>query len=347
MTRTWLVAALAAFSGTAAAQAPIPATPMFADDTPINLVIRGPLQSVIRSASRDNQPQQGTVTLVGGTSESVPVAISARGITRRRSETCAFPPLRLDLAGRPAATSYFAGQRRLKLVTHCRNDQSFQRFLLLEYAAYRLYNVLTPYSFRAKLATIDYQGADGRPMVTRSGFFIEDMGDVARRNGLTEMRLGERVPTAALRRADAARMALFEYMIGNLDWSMTAGPPGDNCCHNSRLAGASGTTTNLVPIPYDFDFSGMVGAPYAVPPDGVPVRNVRQRHYRGYCFLNAEAPAAAAQFRARRNELLAVLDSVPGLEPRAAGTAKTYLEGFFAAIATDADVTRNLLKSCR
>ena len=339
----WLAAMAVALTGSASAQSP---TPMFADDRPIHLIVRGPISSVIHSAMAQNVPQPGTVTLVAGSNETLPVAISARGITRRNSLTCSFPPLRLDLGAKPAPGSYFAGQRRLKLVTHCRNDASFQRYLLLEYAAYRMYNLLTPFSFRAKLATVDYQGADGRPMVTRIGFLIEDTGDVARRNGLTEAKLGTRIPIGSLRRADAARFAMFEYMISNLDWAMTAGPAGDNCCHNARLAGAPGATANLVPMPYDFDYSGMVNAPYATPPEGISVRNVRQRRYRGYCAFNNDALAAAAQFRTRHGELTRVLDTIPGLDPRAAATAKAYLEGFFTDVATDDDVTRNLLKTC-
>lgn len=346
MARYRLVAALAALSGTAWAQAPQPATPMFADNTPIHLVVRGPLQSIIHAASDSNTPQAGTVSLVGGSNESLAVAISARGITRRMSVTCSFPPLRLDLAAKPGATSYFAGQKRLKLVTHCRDSAGFQRYLLLEYAAYRMYNLLTPFSFRAKLATVDYQSADGRPMTTRMGFFIEDTGDVARRNGLYEAKLGSRIPVGSLRRADAARFAVFEYLISNLDWAMTAGPPGDNCCHNARLAGARGASTNLVVMPYDFDFSGMVNAPYATPPEGIPVENVRERRYRGYCFLNGDALAAAAQMRARKGEILGVLDTIPGLDARAAAGAKAYLERSFADIADDAAINRRLFNTC-
>ena len=88
-------------------------------------------------------------------------------------------------------------------------------------------------SFRARLATIDYVGSDGRPLTSRIGFFIEDVDDVAGRNALGPAPVGERALTSQLSRTDAARVAMFEYMIGNLDWSMRAGPQGDRCCHNA------------------------------------------------------------------------------------------------------------------
>lgn len=334
----------AALSASAAGAAP--AKPLFADDTAIHMIVRGPIPAVIRGANRDNRPQSGTVSLVGATGDTLPVAISARGIARRNTEICQFPPLRLEFGAKPAAPSLFAGQKRLKLVTHCRSDASFQRFLMLEYAAYRMYNLLTPLSFRAKLATVDYQDVDGRAITSRAGFLIEDLGDVARRNGLVEVKTGSRISPGILRRADAARFALFEYLISNLDWAMSAGPVGDNCCHNARLVAPAGASSNLIVVPYDFDFSGMVGAPYATPPEGIPVANVRERRYRGYCFTNAEALTEAAKLRPMRGPMLAVLDSIPGLDPRAAAGAKAYLDRSFADIATDADITRKLFKTC-
>lgn len=339
-----MMAMLSASGG--AAQAPALATPLFADDAPIHLVVRGPIPAIARGAERDNVPQPGTVSLIGGSGETLPVSISARGITRRMSVTCSFPPLKLEFQPKPGPTSFFAGQKKLKLVTHCRNDAGFQRYLLLEYAAYRMYNLLTPLSFRAKLATVDYQDSDGRPVVSRAGFLIEDLGDVARRNGLVEVKAGSRISPAILRRADAARFALFEYLVSNLDWAMSAGPAGDNCCHNARLVSTRGASTNLIVVPYDFDFSGMVNAPYASPPEGIQVENVQERRYRGYCFTNPEALVEAARIRALQGPMLAVLDTVPGLDPRAAAGARAYLTRSFADIATDADITRKLFKTC-
>ena len=135
--------------------------------------------------------------MVGG--ERLPVQLTPRGITRLRQETCDFPPLRVEFASPPPPASLFAGQRRLKLVTHCRPAAFFQQHVLLEYAAYRLNNLLTPASFRARLATIDYVGEDGRPVVTRVGFFIEDRDDVGRRIGQRAPPTGDSVAIAAAR----------------------------------------------------------------------------------------------------------------------------------------------------
>jgi len=329
----------------APASAAAPAKRLFVDDSPIRLTIRGPIAEFARG-TRGREPREASLTVAVPTSETLPVRLSPRGITRLKRDVCQFPPLRVEFPVAPPAASLFEGQRRLKLVTHCRAAPGFQQHLLLEYAAYRLYNQLTPASFRVRLASIDYVDGGGRPFASRMGFFIEEHDDLAARLGGSRAAVGDRISPSQLSRRDAARAAMFAYMIGNLDWSMRAGPPGEGCCHNFRLVAPAGAPGRLIPVPYDFDFSGLVDAPYATPPDVIPVGSVRKRHYMGYCFFNAEALAAAAEFRAQRPALLASLGATPGLDESARRKAAAYLDGFFADIATDQDVGERVLKNC-
>lgn len=330
-------AALAAMHALASAQST--PTSLFASEEPVRLTISGAIDQVPKGG------QPGTVALSGG--ESLPVMLEPRGITRRQRDVCQFPPIRVSFNQPPPSASLFAGQRRLKLVTHCRAAENFQNFVLLEYAAYRIYNALTPLSFRARLAQIDYRDGGGQPIASRYGFFIEDIDDVARRNGMQAARLGERFPVTRLAPTDAARFAIFQYMIGNLDWAMQAGPAGDNCCHNSRPLGPHGAASaQLAPVPYDFDFSGLVSAPYATPPSSVPVSNVRQRRYRGLCRHNPQARALFADFRATAPQIRQAVASVPSLDRGARDRALGFLDGFFRDIATDQSAEAKLLKTC-
>lgn len=329
----------------ARAAAPEPPKPLFASDDIVHLVIQGPVDVLAKGGPDSRATVSGTIS-VAGTNDSVPVQLALRGITRRQRDVCQFPPLRVVFS-EPPATSLFAGQHKLKLVTHCRAAEAFQQYVLLEYGTYKLYNQLTPLSFRARLAKIDYQDSSGRPITSRIGFFLEQIDDVGRRNGLREAKVGSRIPVASLSRVDAARVALFEYMVGNLDWALQAGPEGDNCCHNIPLVSATGDgAPPLFPVPYDWDFSGLVDTPYAVPPDGMNISSVRQRRYRGFCQHNPEARAAIAQYRAMQGPLMATFATVPGLDERTIRKANAYLGGFFADIATDANAEARVLKTC-
>jgi hypothetical protein len=335
---SFILGLLLAASAAPAAQ---PAKPLFADDQLIEVTVRAPMGRLTSSEDR-SRVVDGSLAIGA---ETLPIRLSPRGITRLRKETCQFPPLRVDFTGAPPAGSMFAGQRRLKLVTHCRPSEAHQQYVLLEYATYRLYNQLTPNSFRARLAQVNYVEENGKPVTSRLGFFLEDLSDVARRNGLNEARVGARIPVASLNAADAARFAVFQYLISNLDWAMQAGPAGDSCCHNSRLISATGSPP-MTTVPYDFDYSGFVDAPYAVPPEGIKVSGVKSRYYRGFCRHNAEALQAAADIRSHQPAMLAVLQQIPQLKEGTRRKASAFLERSFADIATDQAVTANLLKTC-
>jgi hypothetical protein len=322
--KTW-IAALAAgcASSSLMAKAPAPPTPLFASDAPIRVTIKGPMTSL--ASNRAEVPRTATMTVDG---VAYPITLTPRGITRKTSDICDFPPLRVELTQPAPKGSLFDHQKKLKLVTHCKRAPDFQQKVLLEYSAYRLFNLITTLSFRARLANIDYLDDSGRPYASRVGFFIEDFGDVAKRNGMDVAHMGSRVPVTQLDAAAGARFAVFEYMISNYDWSMRAGPEGDDCCHNGRLLSAAAGAA-LLPIPYDFDYSGLVDAPYASPPEGIPIDNVRQRTYRGYCAHMAQARVVAAQLAPRRAEFTGVFATIPGLDQRNQGRAVSYIQGFF------------------
>ena len=331
--------AVVAVASTAPALA-APAAPLFNSDEPLAITIAAPFTQLLSDRDQRNK-REGTLTVDG---QALPVRLSPRGITRRSSDICAFPPLRVDFITSPAA-GVFAGQKSLKLVTHCRTAPQHQQYVLLEHAAYRLYNLLTPVSFRTRLVTATYTDPKGRPVVTRAGFFLEDVDDLARRNGLLKVREGDRVPLGRISPRGGGRFGLFNYFIANLDWSMRAGPRGEPCCHNGRLVQPAGGGA-YVPVPYDFDFSGLVGAPYAHPPAALSVSSVRVRLYRGYCAHNQGALAAAAELRAKRAEVEQTLASTPGLSPASAQRAMAFLAPMWRQLASDRSVQEAILTKC-
>jgi hypothetical protein len=315
--------------------------PLFASDDIISFTLSGPLNGISRKDTA--KPVPGILKLNGSVPEELPVELSTRGITRRRADVCDFPPLRVQFTKKPGPDSLFKGQKSLKLVTHCKSAEKFQQDVFLEYAAYRIYNALTPASFNARLAKIDYEGQNGT--ITRYGYFLEDIDDVAQRNGQRRFRGVNHISSSQLDSAAAARFAVFQDLISNLDWAMTANVPGEDCCHNSRLLGAKRASTGLVTVPYDFDLSGLVDAPYALPPAGINVSNVRVRLYRGFCADNDQAQAFAASLSERRVSIIAILDQTPQLSDSNRKKADDYLGAFFDQIGSPAKIA-GLLKTC-
>ena len=64
-------------------------------------------------------------------------------------------------------------------------------------------------------------------------------------------------------------------MIGNTDWNLDKS-------HNIELIRpASGGAP--IPVPYDFDWSGLIAPPYARPNQMLGIGSVKQRLFRGFC----------------------------------------------------------------
>jgi hypothetical protein len=335
-----IAAAMFALSGSAVAA---DAAPLFSSDEPIEIEIRGPIADIIKNAARSTEPLPATIVHDG---REAAIELSARGNARRRPENCRFPPLRVKFTEKPENDTLFEGQKSLKLVTHCRAQLSFQKHTLLEFAAYKIYNVMTDASLKVRLARIRYVSEDASDIYAeRLGFFIEDADDAAERIGMKEIKTPS-VKISQHRGADAARVALFFHMIANHDWSMLAGPE-DECCHNGKLFGADKTAlSDLVFVPYDFDYSGFVNAPYAAPPDAIKIGTVKIRYYRGDCSLNSALPAAAQRIRDQRAMIEDAVRSTPLIDQKTANGAIKYLAPFFREIADD-DAVAKLAERCR
>jgi hypothetical protein len=345
----WLaLAAAVAFSvaGQASAQ-----TALFTSDTEIELTIEAPLTTLIRQAPRSTDPHPAIVTLTGaGEPSRFEIELSARGLSRRTRGYCAFPPLRLDFDKDALRGTVLEGQNRLKLVTTCRPSRNYEQIIVHEYLAYRLYNEITPLSYRVRPVRVTYRDTEGRRREeTQFNFLIEDIDDVADRNQRVALDVtrGE-VTVAQLESAAAARYGLFQLMIGNLDWDMTAAVPGEDCCHNSKLLAATQESREaVIPVPYDFDGSGFADAPYAAVPEGLPISNIRTRLYRGMCRHNAEIPAAIETFRARRAEINALIAGEPRLTDSKRREAQRYIDDFYEMIENPARVQSQIIQRCR
>ena len=273
-----------------------------------------------------------------GAAKDVPVKLGTRGHFRLMPRNCDFVPLRVEFPKDLTGGTPFEGQTALKLGTHCRPDDAYENYTLREYLTYRLFNMMTPLSFRARLARATYVDATSKKTIaTRYAIFIEHENEVARRFGGRIVEL-PRIVFADLDAPTLTRMMLFEYMIGNTDFSIWA-------LHNVRIV--QNRARHLYPVPYDFDLSGLVHAPYATPDPRIGIRSVLDRLYRGPCRSTDEFDAVAETFRAKRADMLALLDSTRDLAPLQRGEAKNFLEGFFRSIDKPATIKKQFVDGCK
>jgi hypothetical protein len=303
------------------------------------------LTADFKTINKDRNPEStrrypGVISAVkgDGTAGDLAVQLGTRGHFRLMSRNCDFVPLRVEFPRDRTAGTAFEGQTSLKLGTHCRGDRSYDNYTLREYLTYRLFNLVTPLSFRARLGRATYVDATSKkPIGTRYSIFIEHENEVARRFGGRIVEL-PRIVFSDLDAPTLTRMMLFEYMIGNTDFSIWA-------LHNVRIV--QDPARRLYPVPYDFDLSGLVHAPYASPDPRIGIRSVLDRLYRGPCRTAEEFETAAAAFRAKRADMLALVESMADLDPGARNEAKEYLESFFRAIEKPASVKKQFVDGCK
>jgi len=275
----------------------------------------------------------------GGGVTSTQVQIGTRGNLRLNPKTCDFPPLRLEFVKSAVKKTVFDGQDALKLVTHCWQDASFEQYVLREYLAYRVFNLHTPRSFRARLATITYvDSSGGKTIAARHGILIEDQDDVARRMGgrVVDIPRGQ---FSDLDRDAMTTMSILQYMIGNTDYSIYA-------LHNVKLVQTPALGRVLTPIAYDFDISGLVNPHYGRTDPNLGIASVRDRLYRGPCRTLAELEPVLSAFRGRQAAVLALPDALPDLSPRSRTEMVSFLEDFYATIARPDRVKKAFIDAC-
>ena len=279
----------------------------------------------------------------GGT-RTVDVRVRVRG--KSRAQACDFPPLLINFSTSDLVGTLFEGEDKLKLVTHCRVSDSYDQYLLLEYLTYRTLNLLTDMSLRARMLKVTYYDTERRRVIAeRPAMFIEDEQRFAERKGLKKVGL-ERIDPARYDRGALGLVEMFEYFIGNTDWSALAGPQGSECCHNvvpyQRADGM------LVPVPYDFDSAGIVNVPYALPDARLRIVSVKERLYRGAtCEPVADLEPRLAKYDALRPQIFELFSMSSGLEKSYASNATSYVNQFFATRSDPKKIERAFRSGCK
>lgn len=311
---------------------------LFQDHSPLALRLDTDFRALFRDRSEKRVEHGATLHFENGNDTgSVQVDLKTRGIFRLKR--CSFPPIRLDFPAHKVDATPFAGQDKLKLVTHCQGDRSFERNLLKEYALYRVFNALTDTSFRVRLVHVTYIDTTRADTVTRYGFLIESDVAFAARIGAQVEEL-DKVHDLVTDQGYMTLVAVFQYLIGNTDWSIWGR-------HNIALLRMTAPPQSLLAVPYDFDFSGAVGAPYAIPPEQLPIKSVRERYYRGYCQPDTVLNATLTRFRLAKDSIYAAVQAVPDLPDRDKRGMLSYFDDFFEAINNRGMTDRAFIRNCR
>jgi len=311
---------------------------LFQTREPLHLRATGSIKS-IKKNSNDS-------TLVTGKFEyqqdnqwiTVPVKSRVRGNFRLKN--CYFPPLKLKFNKKNVASTVFAGNKSLKLVVPCKTTSNKDDLIRKEYLCYQFYQILSPYYFKTRLATLELTETTRKKPRTYNmlTFFVEDNSLVAQRSGGKVSEL-KGIGPAAFDERQSIRNDYFQYMIGNADWSAVYQ-------HNSNTLVVD---KKFVPLSYDFDMSGFVNADYAqAKPTHLGTGDIRERVYRGFCKSKDAMEEIRKEFLEKEGTLYATFDEhASHFKNYQVNDMKGYLGEFFSILKNNNQFTQAILEGCR
>jgi hypothetical protein len=212
------------------------------------------------------------------------------------------------------------------MVAPCSSGYEFEQYVLKEFLIYKMFNLITDESFKVRLLNLTIQDSlKAKKHFKEYAFVIEPSKELAKRKGWVEEEK-MKFYTEQTNRATSTIVFLFQYMVGNTDWAVPN-------YHNIKLFFPD-DSAKIRPhiVPYDFDFSGLVNAPYAAPPETTNLTTVTERFYMGYVRTMEELKVAAAPFLAKEKEIIDLVKNFEYLGDKEKIEMVDYLKDFFSII---------------
>jgi hypothetical protein len=310
---------------------------LFDSDEMLSFTLKGNIRDLLND--RGDKPSYHPITLSYRNKDSsevnIPVKIKTRGHFRKLKANCKYPPLQINMPKDiDGLSSVFSGQKKLKLVMPCAGED----YVIREWLVYKIYNLITPMSFRVRLVQIDLDDAKSKKQAAPFyGFLIEDEKHMAIRNKATAVE--QKLRPEQTKQDDFLTMAVFEYLIGNTDWSV-------QYLQNIKLL-KSNSFPQLITVPYDFDHSGIVDAPYAQPAEELLMKSVQERRYRGYCMTDLKVfEKPIALYNKLKNDIYSLFTKCSLLDAKYIKSVTKYLDEFYTTINNPKSWQRDFAYPC-
>ena len=313
---------------------------LFHADEPLNLILKFNVKTFQRTRQQEKyQPAEMTNHVNDTFRVTHPVRLKARGIFRR--DNCVTPPFWLNIRYSDIEAEELQDVRRMKMVTRCRPSKQYENYILREYLVYKIYNIISPYGFRVRLIRLKYIDTG------RNNKEAEDWAFLIEPDDLMAERLNARVIKSdqlSMRTVNSDvmnQLAMFQYMIGNGDYSVTGR-------HNLKILAAEAPgPVGFIPVPYDFDYTGIVNAHYAVPGESLGITSVRERYFLGPCRSQSLHQSAINKLASFKDEIMEMILEFEFLDEEEKMDMIGYIESFFQKAENERFVEQNITTTCR
>lgn len=314
---------------------------LFEDDNLLEITLRFDLSTYFRTKPKKDY-LNARITFFHSKEDSVSrnVRLKTRGIFR--NQYCTFAPI--DLSFKKADFGYTDLNKisKIKLSTQCKSDNENANYILREYLVYKLFNVLTDTSFRVRLVKVKYIDSEKkRKPIIHFGFFVEPLDMLTSRTNTIQI-ISHSLTQKSIIPDIMDRLAIFNYMIGNYDWSVPLQ-------HNVKVVKSlTADTTQLgIAIPFDFDWTGLVNPPWAIPTEEMGIRTVRERIFNGICRNKQVYQEDLGKFIVKKDEFYRVINDFPYLKEKEKKDITDYLDEFFDQLTRKSGIIEYMLNSCK
>ena len=324
----------------ASAQSLAPAS-VFESNEVFAITLSANFEKLLSDVGEERSEHEAVITYpYEGRELDLAVKLKTRGKFRRNPENCNFPPLRINFSKKTSTDTIFRGLDKIKLVTHCQNNnEDYEQYVVQEYLLYRVYNQLSNASFRVRLLQITYtDSASKYEDMTTVGFLIEDEDVMAARLD-AEVFENEDLKRHKVNYEQLTLLHLFEYMIGNIDWSVPIQ-------HNMKLIGKTPKST-MMPVPYDFDHAGVIDAAYADEAPKIGTASLRYQLFREFCRDKKELQSYFDLFNDRKASIFSLYQNQQALSEASRHNALRHFERFYRTINDPSAAEKTFINPCQ
>lgn len=315
---------------------------LFEDETPLKITLLFDLSTYLKTKPREEY-LKGKITFNPAQPDSITrnIRIRTRGIFRH--DWCYYAPIELNFKNTDFGYSDLNSINKIKLVPQCTAGSESEKNVLIEYLIYKMFNVMTDTSFRVRLLTINYIDSENKKKpFTQYGFFIEPLKMLAARTNSIEI-VSRALNQKSIYPGIMDRIAIFNYMIGNYDWAV----PNQ---HNIKVLKPLifDTLKLAAAVPYDFDFTGLVNAGYAIPEDKITgTTNIRERIFLGVCRSRGVYQRDIQEFLRKKDEFYRIINEFLYLSTKQKKDMTLYLDEFFNQCTGKQRILDVFLNSCK
>lgn len=258
--------------------------------------------------------------MVDGKEMSLKGDLTLRGKTRRR--ICDYPPIKINLSKKGLKEiGLNQAVDEYKIVQPCKNAENGEDLLQRELLAYQLIQLIDSHSFKTHQFNLKLKNENGTGLIQHAAFMMESEEEIGLRLKLEP--LDGMKNDFKITSENHLRLALIQLFVGNDDWDV-------NAQRNVFLL--KDTTEQIVPIAYDFDYSGLVAANYARPNPNLPPHLLRDRVYMGPKVDEALWSRVKAEFLGQRDQILDYLKNTEIVKTDTRRDITTFIKAFFADI---------------